>query len=215
LLSQVWRYGVSEYKDILGGVAFYNRLNKLPILIAGICSGAFNAARACVILEKHNLLDKCRVKGLVFDSGWGSVAKIASTIMVSGLQKRLLQMLSSYYKTKDQIILKNSIIYKSGIAFVRNIYDIVYRWIVKPLVLPYEKQTNLFSAIAAISCPILFIHSYEDTYADMSEVQKLASLSQNMHYWWIDKDTYHASHHIKHAAVYKQKLFEFIASCFK
>src|SRR5207253_6165044 len=94
LLWKLWQYGIHEYKDILGAISCINDMNSLPIIIIGICSGAFNAAHALVSLEKNNQCHTSHVKGLVFDSGWGSVTEIAQTAPPAGIEKRLSALLT-------------------------------------------------------------------------------------------------------------------------
>jgi len=63
LLYNIWKYGTSEYKDIIGAIFWINHNNKLPIIIGGTCSGVFNAAHAIIKLTQKNLIHKTNVKG--------------------------------------------------------------------------------------------------------------------------------------------------------
>ena len=89
LLWKLWRYGIDEYKDITGAISWIHHNNTLPIIIAGICSGAFNATHAIAHLQEQNLIEHYNIKGLVFDSGWGSVTKIITTAPIAVRIKRL------------------------------------------------------------------------------------------------------------------------------
>src|SRR5581483_8890448 len=80
LLRQVWKYGVNEYKDIVGAIEYIHSRNALPIILCGVCSGAFNATHAVLHLEKQGLLSRYNIKGVIFDSGWGSIMKISRTV---------------------------------------------------------------------------------------------------------------------------------------
>jgi len=207
LLWGLWRYGVDEYKDILGAITWINKNNHLPIVIGGICSGAFNAAHAIIHLEKNNLLQHYNVKGLIFDSGWGSVVKIITTAPVAGIKKRLAAALRYIYTTKKD--LENSYLYQFSSYCARHICSLGYHLAARALTAQYNHLTNLYDKIHRISIPILFIHSYGDTYADMDDVVKLSALTANKQCWWIEK-SFHAKHHLLHKDLYKEKLETFI-----
>ncbi len=190
LFREVWRYGANEYKDIIGGFSFLKQMNNLPNFVCGICSGAFNAARAIIELEASELTAHYNFKGFIFDSGWGSVTKISSTIVISGVEKRLLKCLSAWYTTQV-------------------FYGLFHYCFFKPIIQKYESLTNLFDKIHTINAPILFIHSPDDSYADFQDVETLVSLSKNKDFFILN-DSFHAKHHLKHKALYKEKLKSFI-----
>jgi pimeloyl-ACP methyl ester carboxylesterase len=211
-LWNLWRYGIDEYKDILGAISYINRINELPIVITGICSGAFNAAHALIDLEKNNIQVQSNVKGLIFDSGWGSVTEITRTAPFAGLEKRLVALLKYMYHTKHD--LKQSIFYKLCSYCTQNFCKISYHLCAKPLVNRYEKITNLFDKIHRITVPIFFIHSYDDTYAAKNDVLHLAQHTLHKKCWWLEQ-SYHAKHHLLHKDLYKQKLSDFITAVIK
>lgn len=210
LFWNLWRYGIDEYKDILAAVAHLNKQNQLPIIIGGICSGAFNAAHAIVYLEKNNLLAHSRVKGLIFDSGWGSILKIITTAPLAGIKKRLASTLSFIYKTKKNNT-HHSTLYQLCSRVADHICLFGHRVSTRLLVARYDHITNLSDKISCITSPILFIHSHDDTYAHFNEVVQLATLAPNKQCWWLEC-SYHAKHHLKHRDVYKEKVATFINS---
>lgn len=209
LLWKLWRYGVDEYKDILGAIIWINNNNQLPIIIGGICSGAFNAAHAIIHLEKNNLLEQCNVKGLIFDSGWGSVVKIITTAPVAGVKKRLVAALRCIYTTKKAV--ENSYIYQLSSCLATHMCSIGYHLAARALTAQYDHLTNLHDKIHHISIPIFFIHSYGDTYADMNDALELAAVTPNKECWWITNSS-HAKHHLIHKDTYKEKLEIFITT---
>lgn len=209
LLWKLWEYGVHEYKDILGAISYLNGTNSLPIIIVGICSGAFNAAHALVALAKHNKIDSSHVKGLVFDSGWGSVSEIARTAPPAGIEKRLINLLKAIYTSKHQI--KQSYIFKLCSLLTHMTYRLSYHACTKHITNYYERITTLFDKIHHISTPILFIHSHDDTYAIKSDAIKLSKLAPHTICWWI-KQSFHAKHHLIHKELYKKKLQNFITT---
>jgi pimeloyl-ACP methyl ester carboxylesterase len=209
LLWGVWRYGIDEYKDIVGAVSWINADNDLPIVIAGICSGAFNAAHAILCLEKNNLLALSKVKGLVFDSGWGSVLKVITTAPVAGIKKRIAAALRSLYTTKRTA--RHSYLYQASSYCAQHLCTLGNYVCALPLTTQYNHITNLSDKIGQISVPIFFIHSYGDTYANMDDAVKLADLTPNKQCWWIAQSS-HAKHHLIHKELYKEKLALFIAT---
>ena len=210
LLRNIWRYGVNEYKDIIGAISFTKTMNALPIIVCGVCSGAFNASHALISLEKSNLTEEFNIKGLIFDSGWGSVTKMSYTNTVGNIQKALILSLGSIYKTKNSF--KQSFIYRLLSACAEYSYKIPYFGFVRPLIAQYETTTNLFDKIHHIKSPILFVHSHNDYMAHIEDAISLSSLASNKHCWWIEYSS-HAAHHIKHEKLYKEKLAAFIDTC--
>ena len=213
LLWQLWRYGIDEPKDITGAIVYLNNSNSLPIFIVGICSGAFNAAHAMISLEKNNKDVVSNVKGLVFDSGWGSVSDIIRTAPAAGIEKRLMSLFASWYKTKKKL-LRTGYFYKIITLFSHysgSLGSLVCR---KLFTQHYEKITTLFNKMHHITSPIFFIHSYDDTYADMSNVIRLSTCTPHKKCWWI-KQSFHGKHHLIHKELYKEKLTTFIDACLK
>jgi pimeloyl-ACP methyl ester carboxylesterase len=207
LLWKLWEYGINEYKDILGAVSYLNNTNCLPIIIIGICSGAFNAAHALIHLEKYNKYTESRIKGLIFDSGWGSVTEISRTAPLAGIEKRIADLFTFIYITKNDS--RKSYIYKLCTFLTQITYKISYHLCTKPLVGYHEYITTLFDKIHYITSPIFFIHSNDDTYAIKSDTLKLSKLAPHTICWWIKK-SFHAKHHLIHKNLYKKKLGEFI-----
>lgn len=212
LLWGLWRYGIDEYKDIISAISWLNADNSLPIVIAGICSGAFNAAHAILYLEKNNLLTESKVKGLVFDSGWGSVLKVITTAPIAGIKKRIAGLLRSLYTAKKTA--RRSTLYNISSRCAQHLCALGNYVCALPLAAQYDNVTNLAHKIHKISTPIFFIHSYGDTYADMNDAVALADLAPNKQCWWIEKSS-HAKHHLIHRKLYKEKLTAFINNALK
>ena len=213
LIWKLWRYGIDEYKDILGAIAYMTKHNTLPIIIAGICSGAFNATHAMIYLEEKNLLPRSRVKGLIFDSGWGSILKIITTAPAAGIKKRLASIVGSIYGTKKNITLNNNA-YQLFAYITDKICIAGYHACARALTAQYDHITNVSEKINRLTSPIFFIHSYDDTYANFDDAAQLAALTPNKQCWWIEK-SYHAKHHLIHKKLYKEKVIAFINSAIK
>jgi pimeloyl-ACP methyl ester carboxylesterase len=210
LFKYVWRYGTSEYNDALGAIAFAKKSSSLPIIICGVCAGAFNAAHALITLEKRNLTEKLQIKGLIFDSGWGSVTKMSYTNTLGNIEKALVLSLASLYKTKA--LFKESFCFKALSTWAQYSYTIAHSLCVKPLVAQYEDTTNLFDKIHLIQSPILFVHGCNDNIAYIEDAMALSALAQRKECLWIDYSS-HAAHHIKHKNLYQEKLVAFIDMC--
>jgi len=199
LLWKLWQYGIHEYKDIVGAISCIHHLNALPIIIIGVCSGAFNATHALIHLEQKNQLYASRVKGLIFDSGWGSVTEIARTAPPAGIEKRLKKLMTQGY------------FFKLCSFVARLNYSVSYYLCTKLVVSFYESTTTLFNKIHLLPLPIFFIHSNDDTYAIKSDALRLSQLASHSSSWWIEK-SFHAKHYLIHKEIYKEKLAAFIAS---
>jgi pimeloyl-ACP methyl ester carboxylesterase len=207
LLGKLWQYGLHEYKDILGAISYINYTNSLPIVLTGMCSGAFNAAHALIHLAKSNNLNRSHVRGLVFDSGWGSVTEIARTAPAAGIEKRLINFLNVLYTDKSQT--KKSYLFQLCSLLAHCNYTFSYHIMTKHISRYYEHATTLFDKIHHITTPILFIHSDDDTYAIKSDALRLSQLAPHSLCWWIEK-SYHAKHHLIHKELYKEKIAAFI-----
>lgn len=210
LFWNLWRYGVAEYKDIVGAITYINRQNTLPIIIGGICSGAFNAAHAIIHLEKKNLITHFRIKGLIFDSGWGSILKIVTTAPIAGVKKRIASLLGFLYGTKKRNIV-DSKIYQLSSRIADHICALSAYLSARLLAAQYDHITNLSDKVHQLTSPVLFIHSHDDTYADFDDALQLADLTPNKQCWWLEQ-SYHAKHHILYKNLYKEKLAAFIST---
>lgn len=210
LFREVWRYGVNEYKDIIGGVSCLRQLNRLPIVICGICSGAFNATHAVLSLQEQGLLEWSRIKGLVFDSGWGSITTISKTVAIGNNEIPIVKFIKKFCRIHTLKNVRDSLVYKCLFVPVKVSIDIVHTLFVRPIVSQYEAVTNLFDKIGRIQIPLFFIHSCNDLHAHIDDAQYLASLVPYKKCWWIQDGSYHAWHHLKKKDLYKKKLTDFI-----
>ena len=207
LLWNLWRYGIDEHKDITAAICWTNKNNTLPIIISGACSGAFNAAHALIHLEKNNTLTQSHVKGLIFDSGWGSIIDVSNTVALANTEEIIVMILKYFYKTKK--LLKQSHFYTLSTQYTHCICKLVHSLFTKQLVKKYEPITSLFNKIHHLKTPIFFIHSYDDRHADIHKFIRLSKLTQNKECWWI-QDSYHTQHNLIHRELYKEKLSAFI-----
>ena len=56
VLKNMWGYGKHEYKDIIAAIKFAHKKNDVPIILYGVCAGAFNSMHALLKLQKKNRL---------------------------------------------------------------------------------------------------------------------------------------------------------------
>ena len=201
-------YGLSEYKDIIGAIKFLHETSGKPTIILGICAGAFHAAHAIANLEATGMAEQYQIKGLIFDSGWTSVASVSRTTPSAHLTRMLHKWLGSEHASENTNtkgvfthVTERSIDILCGIA---------HTLLLRPFFVRYEHETNLSKKINNIQTPILFIHGTNDTHAPISETQKLAERAPNSECWWISQPSHHGCHHLKHTERYRIKLHAFI-----
>jgi len=210
LFREIWKYGINECKDIIGAVHCVYKANGLPIVICGICSGAFNSAHAVVHLEKKKLLAKYGVKGLIFDSGWGSISSISKTVAIGNNEIPIVKLIKNILQIRGLDLVRSSLLYKCFFIPVKAVISVMHRLCIYPLVNKYESITNLFDKIHQITIPVFFIHSVNDLHADIYDAQCLASLVPCKRCWWISEGSYHAWHHLKQRDLYREKVAAFI-----
>ncbi|MCL4361505.1 TMEM53 family protein [Candidatus Dependentiae bacterium] len=190
-------YGVHEYKDILAAISTAHEKDpNSPKILFGVCAGAFNCAHALNTMaefEREKFIQRFNIKGLVFDSGWAQVSKVALSAIDSQI---------------DRTLEKDTWMYSITNSVVSN-----YRsWFVLPQMKEYEKETCLFGKMKNIKLPVLYIHSKDDTFALFEDAKKLADETPNAITWWIDeKKSSHANHILKLKDEYKTKVQNFIS----
>ena len=99
--ATILKYGNVEYKDVIGAIDYAHKQSPAPIFIHGICIGAFHATHALANLQQRNLLEQYNVKGFIFDSGFGSLAKISNALKYDLDHKIIPKMFKAYVYTKD------------------------------------------------------------------------------------------------------------------
>lgn len=205
--KKVWRYGIDEYQDIIGAIDYAHRQDsECPIVLWSICSGSFNAAHAVHRLAQTNTLDKYKVKGLVFDSGWASYKKVSFSGPVSEVNSRIQWVISTCLG-KNYV---SDSLTAGCTKATRFFLHLIHRYLYTPLINRYEATTTLHDKIHEIPVPMLYIHSEDDSYVDISEARELAEKSTESTQWWIQDPSKHACHHLKHKTHYRTKLLDFI-----
>ncbi len=204
--KKVWRYGLDEYKDIVGAVAHAHEQDDCPIVLWGTCSGSFNAAHAVHHMARNKKINEYKVKGLVFDSGWASYHKVSYSGPTSEANEQIRWLISTCLG-KNCVSRKLS----AGCEKVTSLFlALVHRYLYTPMISGYESATNLYDKISEIPIPVLYIHSEDDSYVDIEEARKLAKQTPQSTEWWIQEPSKHACHLLKHKRPYRKQLLDFI-----
>lgn len=212
LFSKAWIYGKHEYKDMLGALDFVKSRTKTPIIVYGVCAGAFNAAHALIHLQKEGRLDNYDIRGFIFDSGWASVLSTSWTAILAKANESLARFWGKLYGKKWRDVV-TTYPYRASQFIVEKILTLVHMLGFWPAFALQENSTNLFDKIHHLPMPILFIHSQDDEYVPIEHAQHLAKRSQKAHAWWIEKPSKHACHCLKHKDEYQIKMHSFLIEC--
>lgn len=197
---RLWRYGVDDYLDTVAGIEYIAEKGDMPIVLYGVCAGAFHSMHAVLKLDELGLTKiKSQISGLVFDSGWPNVAEVSKTALPRGIDK----------------ILKKC-------AWKRVLAKALYG-LVRPPVMFYHEywygdQTDLRNHAHKLQIPLLFVHGQQDAWADFELLQDLIkvciSTNDNVSWWFPDSaehgDLYFAPELIDQ---YSQKLRAFVGQC--
>ena len=207
--SQLHTYGLHEYQDIVSAINLVKKTNDHPVIVYGLCAGAFHAARALIELyERQKTHD---IAGFIFDSGFVSLLDVLhipqyhiKESVIPGIFKHTV-----YQSDSTQLIKQRSIVRMCSLlcAGIMQLVTLAYR----PFIAFNATITNVGEKFHLISCPIFFIHSVDDHYSPIMPIQKLAIKNNNTSEWWIDKPSKHASHHLEHTKEYKERLLAFFS----
>lgn len=212
LLKGFREYGKNEYKDIIGAIETVHTKNNKPIILYGLCAGAFNASHALVKLEQAKRLDNLNIKGFVFDSGWTSMTSTSLSALQSYANKAIVTTLSKIYGKEHRKSIPSKLPFKTISTPLSINIKIMHSLFLKNILSPIENETNLYGKMNTLPIPIFFIHSYDDQLAPIDDVKKLfdSIKIKTKTSWWIAKPSSHANHYLKHTDEYKKKLTRFI-----
>jgi len=212
LISSLHRYGLHEYLDVIAAIEFVHHTTQKPIIIHGLCAGAFHATRALHELRQNDLLDHFRVVGLIFDSGLNSIPEALAIPGFHIKDKLIPSLLAGLYQSKEAV--KQSFCYQLLCTLITPPIAILTASIGYHLKKNHNSFT-LMSIFEQVPCPIFFIHAENDRYTPISEIKKSAHVANNgehtINVWWIEQST-HACHHLIHKKDYKNKISEFLVS---
>lgn len=200
LWSTLLSYGVNESKDIEAALKFVHTETELPIVLWGVCAGAYHAAHAILAAQDS----KIPIAGLIFDSGWNVTPVAGSTAFASEIQKRLKKGCKWLPASTSTLL--------DAIAFqpLRTAVILSMR-LAAPIFVPKKVWNRaLLKRMHKLAVPTLFIHDKNDRFASFQEAKRLAGCVEQSECWWIEKKSSHACHHLKHASRYAQIVNEFI-----
>ncbi len=200
IINNLIDYSQKEYLDVQGAINWVANHTKTPIILYGICAGAYHSTYA--LTKKPNK----RVKGLIFDSGWVYVGDAASNTLHTTLRQLLTPKIKTLLGRKE---LANALKGSARIT-ARGLGLLLTYLIIKPTLWTQANFNLLHNP--TLEVPVLFIHAYDDTAAPIKPVQQLASQTKNASTWWIKEPSSHAAHHLKHKHAYKAKLDQFITT---
>lgn len=208
-LTNLHNYGVDEYKDILGAIQFVRQQTHKPIIIHGICAGAFHAAQALASIDT----DEHEIKGLIFDSGLDSMLNAISIPEKHLKEKTVPELVHILYPNDSKTAVRERYITRA-LASVVGIFMKALAAVLMPFLKMKEKQIDLAQKISRIQCPILYIHALNDSYSPISCAQALYNKTKNKDCWWITQSE-HAVNHLKHKDEYRHVLNRFLESRIK
>lgn len=204
--TNLGQYGTHEHKDILGALNLVRDTVGGPIVLFGICSGAFHATHALIKLSQEKKLADYNVQGLVFDSGFVSCLEVTK-VGEYHLREKILPGMLSWYANKKTI--RNTYFYKLSAFSLTLLGQALLKLFVLPGVRKYEPDTNLADKMHTLDCPVLFIHSKDDNYAPFEQTKALADSVKHKTCWWIEHSS-HALHALKHKHEYRKQLLSFL-----
>lgn len=205
-LSTLWRYGSDEYKDVVGAVRWAHKQQQCPIIIYGVCAGAFHAAHALLRMQACGILNRYQVKGLLFDSGWSSIATACRTACSCKLNEFARKKIKSWF-TNDQMI------YAPVRKTIEGCVNIAHFCIARPVIYCCNNDLDLIDKVGKLEVPIFYIHAEGDEYAQIDPVKQLARKTKRATCWWISENSKHACHQLKLKEQYHARLLDFIKSC--
>lgn len=204
----VWNYGTQEYLDIHGALDFVTTNKKLPVILLGVCAGAFNAVHASIrVADTSSYMP---IVGVVFDSGWTSVDTIAYTALAGQSDRAIARGIAHLYSGNRKVA--DTWLFAIGSGCVRFLLSGIKLLFFKGGFMYYDARVDLYRSIKAMpyKIPVLFIHAQDDTYAQIGPVHALAALIEDKRCWWIEKPSKHACHYLKYTQEYRAHLHAFI-----
>lgn len=199
-LLNIFNYGVHEHKDVIAAIRHAHKLGEQkPIILHGICVGAYLAARAVCALTPTDR-QGYNIKGLVIDSGFDSINSMAKSLP----ENRINCSIKPFFLKK---------LMHTMFGYARKLfYD--------PWMMRHEQKINISIPLPDAQVPVFFIHSDDDQDAPYKTIESLIDTTvktiPQSRSWLIHYDQkenskgHHGVHHLKHKYEYCARLLEFI-----
>ena len=205
--TNIFNYGIDEYKDIIGAIQFLQKeTSNKPLFIHGICAGAFHATHALSRIDTTQY----QIKGFIFDSGLESLFNACHVPEKHFREKIIPNLVQKIYSSDSKKEVKERYLCKLFSLLTCTTIRVLTT-LVKPLPEKREHSMALDNHLNKISCPIFFIHSYDDSYCPIQSIKELTEKASSKTCWWIHQSE-HATHHLKHKDEYIQKLNQFLVT---
>ena len=181
------RLGAHEYYDVIAALDFVHKKTDQPIIIYGLCAGAFHAARALINLQPKQVA-KLKVSGLIFDSGWASLCEIVPRTVRAEIQRRV-----------PTTFLKR---------IANAIFNVIYWIMYERSFTQTDKCFNLYDLIDQIEVPVFYIHAADDAYSPISCCKRLTERTKNNECWIVPKSR-HAHNYLMQTQEFSKKVYAF------
>ncbi|EKD23411.1 MAG: hypothetical protein ACD_82C00056G0001 [uncultured bacterium] len=184
-------YGLHEYNEIIAAISHTSQqlAQGKPIILFGWCAGAFISARTLIKLREmstteNDLIKNFNIQGLIFDSGFASIADIMPN--AKGYIKKTF--LKGIFSSIADFIVNWLVIAPAKLIF-------------GPSIRENNLEINLYDKIQTISdIKTFFIHSTNDSLAPIEKIKTLSNNITNKEFWETEGD-----HHAKNQLVYKEQ----------
>lgn len=208
--SSLTNYGMHEYKDVIGALKWVHEKNNKPIIIHGLCAGAFHAAKALIHINKEDDNRNIKVKGLIFDSGVPSLVDATQIPLTHIRDKILPHWWQSWYCHDTKEAIKNRYLFHISWFILKTLLQPA-QWYLHKKLKEKKPELTLHEKIHGIECPILFMHAENDTYSPYTLILSLANKARNQKIVTF-QNSEHALNHLKHTKKYQDNLDIFIKS---
>lgn len=178
-IAQIWKYGTDNYQDILGAVEFAAKNSTQPIILFGVCAGAFHVLHA--VHHKDMTLHAQKIKGAIVESLVPIPRTAARTVIPGRLEK----------------LVPNPFL-RAPLALC--VWSIIFA--LDPLMRLCEEKLTLEEKVWHFDIPILAIHGEKDQEAPLALVEDILNNVPCCWRWILPHEHSHANIMLKHKAPY-------------
>ena len=204
--SKLALYGANEYKDIIGALQFIRKENNKPIILLGMCAGAYHCIKTVDYIEntgQHTLAPF----GLILDSSILSITdaiEVPKKYFLHSILPNILR--KKLYPNKTKAAIKKCWLY-TLCSLCTVPFLTVLEYLFRPCTLLRNDLLDLKPLCNKIKIPTFFIHAQNDTFAPCNIVQKCG---ENAFKSWWPEQAEHACIYLQHKHEYQAHLEAFI-----